>query len=280
VRRLESCAEVGDAVRAARRAGHRVGFVPTMGFLHEGHLSLVDRARALADRVVVSIFVNPLQFGPGEDLARYPRDLERDAALCEARGVDLLFTPSAEALYPAGEPVVRVVPGPLAERLCGAHRPGHFAGVLTVVAKLFHLVPADVAVFGQKDYQQALLIRRMVRDLDFPIAVDVAPTVREADGVAMSSRNAYLAPAERSRAAVLHQALAAALAAFGDGVRQPAALVGIAEELLVRSAVRVQYLELVDGETLAPPAEAKAGDVLAVAAHVGPTRLIDNVILT
>jgi pantoate--beta-alanine ligase len=280
VRRLESCAEVGDAVRAARRAGHRVGYVPTMGFLHEGHLSLVDRARALADRVVVSIFVNPLQFGPGEDLARYPRDLERDAALCEARGVDLLFTPSAEALYPAGEPVVRVVPGPLAERLCGAYRPGHFAGVLTVVAKLFHVVPADVAVFGQKDYQQALLIRCMVRDLDFPIAVDVAPTVREADGLAMSSRNAYLASAERSRAALLHQGLAAALAAYRDGVRQPAALVGIAEEFLVRGGVRPQYLELVDGETLAPPAEAKAGDVLAVAAHVGATRLIDNVILS
>jgi pantoate--beta-alanine ligase len=280
VRRLESCAEVGDAVRAARHAGHRVGFVPTMGFLHDGHLSLVDRARALADRVVVSIFVNPLQFGPGEDLARYPRDLERDAALCEARGVDLLFTPSAEALYPAGEPVVRVVPGLLAERLCGAHRPGHFAGVLTVVAKLFHVVPADVAVFGQKDYQQALLIRCMVRDLDFPIAVDVAPTVREADGLAMSSRNAYLAPAERSRAAVLHQGLTAALAAFRDGVRQPAVLVGIAEELLAGNGVRPQYLELVDGETLAPPAEAKAGDVLAVAAHVGATRLIDNVILT
>jgi pantoate--beta-alanine ligase len=251
-----------------------------MGALHGGHLSLVDRARQLADRVVVSIFVNPLQFGPGEDLAGYPRDLERDAALCEARGVDLLFAPPADALYPAGAPVVRVVPGPLAERLCGAHRPGHFEGVLTVVAKLFHIVPADVAVFGQKDYQQALLIRRMVRDLDFPIAVEVAPTVREADGLAMSSRNAYLAPDERSRATVLSRGLAAALAAYRDGVRQPAELAGIAGRLLAADGVHAEYLELVDGETLAPPAQAGPGDVLALAAFVGATRLIDNVILS
>jgi pantoate--beta-alanine ligase len=280
VRRLQSCAEVGEAVLADRRAGRRVAFVPTMGALHEGHLSLVDRARQLADRVVVSIFVNPLQFGPGEDLARYPRALELDAALCEARGVDLLFAPPAEALYPAGAPLVRVVPGPLAQRLCGAARPGHFEGVLTVVAKLFHIVPADVAVFGQKDYQQALLIRRMVRDLDFPIGVEVAPTVREADGLAMSSRNAYLAPEERRRAAVLSRGLAAALAAYRDGMRHPAELAGIAGRLLAADGVRPEYLELVDGETLAPPAEAGPGDVLAVAAFVGATRLIDNVILS
>src|SRR5258708_2215644 len=187
--------------RAERSRRHTIGFVPTMGFLHEGHLRLVDRARELAERVVVSIFVNPLQFGPHEDLARYPRDLPRDRTLAEARGADCLFVPDAAAMYP-NEPVVRVAPGPVAETLEGAARPGHFAGVLTVVAKLFHIVEPDVAVFGRKDFQQAMLIRRMVRDLDFPLTLDIAPTVRELDGLALSSRNTYLNADERRSALV------------------------------------------------------------------------------
>src|ERR1043166_5884956 len=174
--------------RAERSHRHSIGFVPTMGYLHQGHLRLVDRARELAERVVVSIFVNPLQFGPNEDLARYPRDLPRDRKLAEARGVDCLFVPDTSAMY-QGEPVIRVTPGAVADTLEGAARPGHFAGVLTVVAKLFHIVEPDVAVFGRKDFQQATLVKRLVRDLDFPLTIDVAPTVRELDGLALSCRN-------------------------------------------------------------------------------------------
>src|SRR5690348_7068955 len=177
--------------RAERARGRRIGFVPTMGFLHEGHLRLVDRARERADRVVLSVFVNPLQFGAGEDFATYPRDVERDKQLAAGRGVDCLFLPDATAMYPA-DPLVRLHPGPMAEGLEGAARPGHFAGVLTVVAKLFHLVEPDIAVFGRKDIQQAVLIRQMVRDLDWPLEIVVAATVREPDGLALSSRNTYL----------------------------------------------------------------------------------------
>ena len=201
-----------DAMRAWSRAerarGRRIGFVPTMGALHEGHLRLVDRARQRADRVVLSVFVNPLQFGPTEDFATYPRDLARDRGLAEARGVDLLFIPDGKAMYP-GDPVARVVPGAMAESLEGAARPGHFAGVLTVVAKLFHLVEPDVAVFGRKDFQQAMLVRRMVQDLDFPVEIEIAPTVRELDGLALSSRNAYLNLDERRAALALSRALRA-----------------------------------------------------------------------
>src|SRR5258705_3131674 len=191
-----------------------------MGFLHEGHLRLVDRARELAERVVVSIFVNPLQFGPHEDLARYPRDLPRDRTLAEARGADCLFVPDAAAMYP-NEPAVRVAPGPVAETLEGAARPGHFAGVLTVVAKLFHIVEPDVAVFGRKDFQQAMLIRRMVRDLDFPLTLDIAPTVRELDGLALSSRNSYLNPDERRSALVLSRALRTIEQTWRGGEAEP-----------------------------------------------------------
>src|SRR5690606_24642552 len=215
-------AEVRRAVAAMRP--RRIALVPTMGYLHEGHLSLVDRARERADYVAMSVFVNPLQFGVGEDLDRYPRDLERDAALARERGVDLLFAPSPEEMYPAGEPRGRLVPGPLADRLCGASRPGHCEGVLTVVGKLFHLVSPDVAIFGQKDYQQALLIRRMVRDLDFPVEIDVAPIVREADGLAMSSRNVYLNDEERARALAISAGLARALEAYRGGERAGARL--------------------------------------------------------
>lgn len=272
--------ELRAAVAAARSRGARIGLVPTMGYLHEGHLALVDAARAASDFVVMSIFVNPLQFGAGEDLERYPRDLPRDAGLAAARGVDLLFAPTAEEMYPAGEPQVQVVPGAMADRLCGGFRPGHFQGVLTVVAKLFNLVQPDIAVFGRKDFQQAVLIRRMVRDLDFRVEVIVAPTVRESDGLAMSSRNVYLSPDDRRAALTLPAALNAAARAFAKGQREPGELLDLAAGVLQREPrVRLQYLDLVDPETLEPVAQARPGDVMALAAHLGPTRLIDNVVL-
>jgi len=270
-------AEVRRAVAAMRP--QRIALVPTMGYLHEGHLSLVDRARELADRVVLSIFVNPLQFGPQEDLDRYPRDLERDVELATGRGVDLIFAPDVREMYPGGEPIVRVVPGRLAETLCGAYRPGHFEGVLTVVAKLFGIVRPDVAVFGQKDFQQAVLIRRMVADLDLGIEIDVAPIVREPDGLAMSSRNVYLSPEERESALGLYRGLTRAAEAFAGGERDAERLRRLVHDELARPGVRVQYVEVVDPETLQPTQPASPGNVLAVAAFVGQTRLIDNVIL-
>lgn len=275
-----SVGEGGGAVAALGGGGGRVALVPTMGYLHEGHLSLIDRARERADCVVVSIFVNPLQFGPREDLARYPRDLERDVALAASRGAELVFAPDDGEMYPHGEPVVQVVPMRMADQLCGAFRPGHFQGVLTVVAKLFNMVHPDVAVFGQKDYQQAMLIRRMVADLDLPIEIDVAPIVREADGLAMSSRNVYLDPAERARALSLYRGLSRAGAAFEAGERDGARLRALAREMLeAEPGVRPQYVELVHPTALEPLRVAEAGSVLAVAAFVGETRLIDNLIL-
>jgi pantoate--beta-alanine ligase len=273
-------AEVRAATAAAREAGHRVGLVPTMGYLHQGHLSLVDRARERAGCVAMSIFVNPLQFGPAEDLDRYPRDLERDLGLAEGRGVDLVFAPSAAEMYPGGEPRVSVVADPsLEDRLCGAARPGHFRGVLTVVAKLFGVFTPDVAVFGQKDLQQALLIRRMVADLDMPLEVDVAPIVRESDGLAMSSRNVYLSAEERARALALPRAVEAARSLFASGETDGSALRDAAWRALAAPGVEVEYAEVVDPATLAPVERATPGAVCAVAARVGKTRLIDNGIL-
>lgn len=264
---------------AERAAGRRVGFVPTMGALHEGHLRLVDRARELSDTVVVSVFVNPLQFGPDEDFDRYPRDLAHDREHAARRGVDCLFVPSPEAMYPT-PPVVTLDPGRLAARLCGPFRPGHFGGVLTVVAKLFHVVTPDVAVFGRKDAQQARLIAQMVRDLQFPVDIEVAPTVREADGLALSSRNAYLTSEERKAALALHRALDAAHAAFDRGVRDAPEVVARARAELDREAlVRLQYLEAVDPVTLEAVSTVSEHSLVAVAAHVGRTRLIDNIVL-
>ncbi|HEV2734740.1 MAG TPA: pantoate--beta-alanine ligase [Longimicrobiaceae bacterium] len=272
--------EVRAAVAAAREGGHRVGLVPTMGYLHEGHLSLVDRARERAGCVAMSIFVNPLQFGPAEDLDRYPRDLERDLALAEGRGVDLVFAPSAAEMYPGGEPRVTVVADPSMEnRLCGAARPGHFRGVLTVVAKLFGVFAPDVAVFGQKDLQQALLIRRMVADLDMPLDVDVAPIVREPDGLAMSSRNVYLSAEQRERALALSRAVGAAQSLFASGETDGSALRDAAWRTLAAPGVEVEYAEVVDPATLARVERASPGAVCALAARVGKTRLIDNGIL-
>ncbi len=270
-----------DAMRAWTRAeqarGASVAFVPTMGFLHEGHLRLVDRARELADRVVLSIFVNPLQFGPGEDFERYPRDLPRDRALAQGRTVDVLFLPERAAIYPA-EPVVRVTAGALGETLEGAARPGHFAGVLTVVLKLFAIVQPDVAVFGRKDFQQATLVRRMAADLDLPVTIDVAPTVRELDGLALSSRNAYLAPAERRSALALSRCLRAVEQGWRGGEANPAALVRRGLEILTQPGVTPEYVALVD-ERLQPVERVTAATVVVVAARVGKTRLIDNVVL-
>lgn len=265
-------------VSAEREKGHRIGFVPTMGYLHEGHLRLVDAARALSDVVVLSIFVNPLQFGPTEDLARYPRDLARDRALAAGRGVDALFVPDVSEMYPPGSDT-RVTPGLAAERWEGAARPGHFAGVLTVVAKLFHLVGPDVAVFGQKDAQQAALIRRMVRDLDWPIALFVSPTVREEDGLALSSRNKYLSPEERTQAVGLSRALKAAHAAWAAGEGDSARLEASARTVLSGyPGVHLDYISVVEPDALAPVPVAGAGCFMVMAARVGATRLIDNVI--
>jgi pantoate--beta-alanine ligase len=275
-------AEIGDLrrwVRAERAAGRRVALVPTMGYLHEGHLALVDEARRRADTVVMSVFVNPLQFGPTEDLARYPRDLPRDRRLAAGRGVDALFVPSDAAMYPAGSEI-RIVPGPTADRWEGAARPGHFAGVLTVVAKLFHLVEPDLAAFGRKDVQQATLIRQMVRDLDWPLEVVVVPTVREPDGLALSSRNAYLDPDERHRAVVLSAALQAAHEAFGAGARRAEKVAAVVRGVLATEpAVAVEYVAVADPATLAPVETVDADTVVALAARLGRTRLIDNIVL-
>src|SRR5437879_6923617 len=263
--------------RAERSRRHTIGFVPTMGYLHEGHLRLVDRARELAERVVVSIFVNPLQFGPAEDLNRYPRDLPRDRQLALAREVDCLFVPDATAMYP-GEPLARVIPGPVADTLEGAARPGHFTGVLTVVAKLFHIVEPDVAVFGRKDFQQAMLVRRMAADLDFALEVDVAPTVRELDGLALSSRNTYLNGDERRAAVALSRALRAVEQAWRAGEADPKALDRRGMAGVTAPGVTPEYLALVDDQ-LRAVARADARTVVAIAARVGATRLIDNVVL-
>ena len=272
-------AVVRRGVAAARSRDARVGFVPTMGFLHEGHLRLVDEARRRCGYVVMSVFVNPLQFGPGEDFTRYPRDAAGDEAKAAGRGVDLFFLPEDAAMYGHG-PATTVVPAGLDRRWEGALRPGHFVGVCTVVAKLFNIVQPDVAVFGQKDVQQATIIRAMARDLDFPVEVVVAPTVREPDGLAMSSRNAYLSPADRMRALVLSRALGAVAAAFAAGTRSAADLEAIGKAALAAEPeVRPDYFALVSPETLEPVSVAEAGTVAMVAARVGATRLLDNAIL-
>lgn len=279
MRRVTRVADLRATLDAERRRGRRIGFVPTMGFLHEGHLSLVDEARRRTDVTVMSIFVNPLQFGPTEDLARYPRDVEGDAAKAEARGVDVLFVPGEGEMYPH-PPRVVVTPRALAERWEGAARPGHFEGVLTVVAKLFNMVQPHVAVFGQKDVQQATLVRGMVADLDMPVEIVVTPTVREPDGLAMSSRNAYLDGPSRQRALSLSGALGAVQRAFQSGERDATVLEAIARRHLTEGGVTdVDYVAIADPASLEPIARAASGTVVALAARIGRTRLIDNVIL-
>ena len=266
------------ACRAAKQSGKRLGFVPTMGALHAGHLSLVRAARAQCDAVAASVFVNPKQFGPSEDFAKYPRDLERDARLLAAEGVELLFVPSVEEMYPAGAETVVHVEG-LSERLCGRSRPGHFQGVTTVVAKLFNIVEPDAAFFGQKDAAQLAIIRRMVRDLNFPIEIVGCPIVREADGLAMSSRNAYLSSPERKQALVLSRALRHIEEQFKAGERSASKLIAAGKDIVAEEpTVRLDYIEAVDPQTLEAVKDAQGG-LVAVAAFVGNTRLIDNLVL-
>ena len=276
---LTAISDLRSWTSAQRAAGRRIALVPTMGYLHEGHLALVDEARRRADSIVLSIFVNPLQFGPREDLARYPRDLPRDRALASGRGVDLIFVPQVSDMYPPGSEV-RVVPGTMAERWEGAARPGHFTGVLTIVAKLFHLTQPDVTCFGQKDIQQLALIRRMVRDLDWPLEIAMVKTVRESDGLAMSSRNAYLAAPDRARAVVLSRALRAAHDAWRAGESRADALETRMRQVLGEEPdVAVEYIAVVDSEALAPVKTADGTTIVALAARIGSTRLIDNIVL-
>ena len=280
MRTIRTVAELREALAPHRKAGRSIGLVPTMGAFHEGHLALMRRAREDTAVVVVSLFVNPTQFRPGEDLAAYPRDEAADAAHAEAIGVDVLFAPPAEEVYPPGfSTEVRV--GDVTEPLEGATRGAeHFHGVTTVVTKLFNMVAPDVAYFGQKDAQQVAVIQQLVRDLDIPVRIEVCPTVREPDGLAMSSRNRYLEPAHRRRAVGLSRALRAAEDAARGGERDAAAIVSAARAVLVESGIEPEYLELVSTETLAPVDRVGDADVLvAVAARVGPARLIDNVII-
>jgi pantoate--beta-alanine ligase len=267
-------------LRAARKVlDGTVGLVPTMGALHEGHLSLVRAAKSACDAVIATIFVNPTQFAPNEDLNKYPRTFEADCALLEREGVDLLFAPGVAEMYPEGE-TTRVVVGPVADRLDGVSRPGHFTGVSTVVAKLFHITSPDKAFFGQKDAAQLAVLRQMVRDLNFDLEIVVGPIVREPDGLAMSSRNRYLSEEERTKALVLSRALAAAADAYESGERSASTIASVARRVLEGvPGVRLDYFSLVDPATLLPLAEAGPGGLLAIAAYVGSTRLIDNRLL-
>ena len=260
----------------AKRAGQRIVFVPTMGFLHDGHLSLLQEGRERGDLLVLSIFVNPTQFGPNEDLASYPRSLQRDCDLASSAGTDIVFAPSTTALYPADASTWVNVEG-LTEGLCGASRPGHFRGVTTVVTKLFNLVQPDVALFGSKDFQQLAVIKRMVRDLDMPVEIVGMPIVREADGLAMSSRNVYLSPGERQQALVLSRALATARRLVAGGEEDARAVLEVIQSLISgMPAARIDYLQICHQETLREQAQIDSDSVLLLAVFIGKTRLIDN----
>ena len=271
--------EFRSAYLPLRRHGRRLGFVPTMGALHQGHLSLMRAARAQCEVVAASIFVNPLQFGPNEDFAKYPRNFERDRELLEQEGVELLFAPSVEEMYPAGAVTYVTVEG-LSEKLCGKSRPGHFRGVTTAVSKLFHIVEPDTAFFGQKDAAQAAIIRRMVRDLNFPIEIVVCPIVREADGLAMSSRNDYLDLQQRRSALVLYRSLMRVKELFEGKERNVARLIAAGKKVFEQEpSVRLDYFEIVNPDTLDPVEEISENALVAVAAFVGRTRLIDDIVL-
>lgn len=279
MRVIDTVAEMQQQANQWRREGLVIGFVPTMGYLHQGHLELMRCAKGKSDRVVVSIFVNPTQFAPGEDFERYPRDLDRDMGLMHSVGVDAVFTPTVADMYPEGYQTYVEV-GEVTRPLCGAKRPGHFRGVTTVVAKLFHIVKPHVAVFGEKDYQQLLTIRRMVRDLAMDVEIVGHPIVREPDGLAMSSRNVYLSEEERREALLLSQALAEATRLARSGERAAAALVSAAQRVLEQgSRVRIDYAELRDADTLQEMDTLDRPGVLALAAYVGKARLIDNAVL-
>lgn len=276
---LHSIAETRAAVRELRAVGRGIGFVPTMGALHEGHLSLVRAAKAACDAVVVSIFVNPTQFAPNEDFAKYPRTFEADCAALEREGADVVFAPTAEEMYTLGASTFVDVEG-VSDRLDGASRPGHFRGVATVVAKLFNTVGPDRAFFGQKDAAQVAVLKKMVRDLNFPVELVVCPIVREPDGLAMSSRNRYLSAEERRKGLVLHRALGAAERLTKSGVTGAAGLIAVTEAVLATEpGVRVDYCRVVHPNTLEDLADVRGGALVAVAAFVGTTRLIDNILI-
>jgi len=279
MRIIRTIPELRTALKAVREAGQTIGFVPTMGFLHEGHASLIRQCAARCDCPVVSIFVNPTQFGPSEDFASYPRDLDRDQNLCLKLGVKILFMPEPSEVYPTGFGTF-VEPGSLGSVLCGEFRPGHFRGVATIVTKLFNMVQPNLAFFGQKDFQQVAVIQRMVKDLNLPVDIIAAPTIREADGLAMSSRNTYLSPEDRERALCISRGLLKAEAAFKEGNQKVESLLALVREEL-KVVNEVQYCELVDALNLEPVSpEVNRTSVLAVAAMVGKTRLIDNVLLS
>jgi pantoate--beta-alanine ligase len=279
---MKICATIQEARAACRDAGagrKRLGLVPTMGALHEGHLSLVRAAKAQCDAVAVSIFVNPTQFGPTEDLSKYPRQFDRDCQLLEKEGVEILFAPSVDEIYPDGA-VTWVLVGGLSEKLDGRSRPGHFRGVTTIVAKLFNIVEPYAAFFGQKDAAQLAVIRRMVEDLNFPIEIVACPIVRESDGLAMSSRNAYLNREERGRALVLRRSLHQVQREFQNGEKIAARLISAAKEVFAREPqVALDYFEIVDPDKLDPVERIAQKTLVAVAAYVGSTRLIDNTVL-
>jgi pantoate--beta-alanine ligase len=276
---LKTVAETQSACAQLRGEGRILGLVPTMGALHEGHLSLVRAARAACDVVVVSIFVNPTQFGPKEDFSKYPRTFDEDCALLEREGVDLIFAPTVEEMYPAGTSTFVLVEG-VSDRLDGASRPGHFRGVTTVVSKLFHIVGPHKAFFGQKDAAQVAVLRKMVQDLNFLLQLVVCPIVRESDGLALSSRNRYLSEKERGQALVLHRALRKVEEMAASGERSSAKLIQAARLVFAEEPdVRVDYIAVVDPDTLEDVSDVRGGALVAVAAFVGATRLIDNVVL-
>lgn len=273
-------AKVREQVKAWKREGLTIGFVPTMGYLHEGHKSLIDAARRENDRVAVSIFVNPMQFGPKEDLASYPRDLEKDARLCEAAGVDLIFHPEPEEMYTDGFCSYVDMDG-LTTELCGKSRPTHFRGVQTVVLKLFHIITPDRAYFGQKDAQQLAVVKRMVKDLNVDTEIIGCPIVREADGLAKSSRNTYLNAQERQAALVLSRSLAAGKKLTDAGEKNAAAVIGaIKAEIEKEPLAKIDYVDIVDFETITPVERIGESTLVAIAVYIGKTRLIDNMIIT
>ena len=279
MRVVGSIAQMQALCREFRREGKPIGLVPTLGALHAGHLSLVRSARVQNDVVVVSIFVNPLQFGPNEDFGKYPRTFQEDCAKLEHEGVDFVFAPTVEEMYPEGSATYVSVEG-LSEKLDGKSRPGHFKGVTTVVSKLFHIIPADHGYFGQKDAAQVAVLRKMVRDQNIDIDLVVCPIVREKDGLALSSRNAYLSEEERKHALVLHRALMRVQTMADSGESDAAKLASVGRDLIAEEAgAKLDYLEIVDQDTLEPVADVKRGALVAVAAWIGATRLIDNLVL-
>jgi len=271
--------ETREAIGAARRMGQRIGLIPTMGYLHEGHASLIELCKNHADYSVVSVFVNPTQFSPQEDFARYPRDFERDRQLIETHGAHLLFTPAVAEIYPEDSHTDLSIQR-LADHLCGPKRPGHFQGVLLIVAKLFHIVEPDVAVFGQKDLQQLIIIKRMVNDLNFPITIIATPTLREPDGLAMSSRNSYLSAEERQRSTVLYRALEHAKRVIESGEHKASAVIETMTQMISAiQGLHIDYIEIVELEHLQPIEELQGQVAIALAVYLGKTRLIDNIVL-